>query len=597
MKNAVVFCSLFFSLVAYGEREATYDVAAYVWPAYHPAERWAELGLFGDGKGEWQNLYEAVKRCQEDYQGIKPLWGYENEADPIVVARKIDAATAAGVNVFIYDWYWYGGRPFLEEALDEGFLKAHNCERMRFYLMYANHDVTGLWNNKVGGEEKNRVIWPAKITDDDWKAIVARWISRYFTKKNYYRIKGCPVLSFYDASAFVHWEGLEKARARIAYLREEVRRAGFPGLHLQIVAGVEDNGWLSPDSVTVYNWLYRTWGAVNGKTRPLLTYRAWGDLAMGVADEMKTICEGLGATYFPNLTIGWDTNSRFPPTETRRLVTKSNPDDFEHFARRVKEWSDRNLPADVPRLVIINSWNEWTEGSCLEPSDRFGYGYLNALWKVFVEPRAITTRSQDHSLTSHFCRPDMHRRAVRQAIAGSVGTAAAESYLTDADPQIRRHALYTVWERAPERGREKANGLREDADKGVSRLAADILDSNRDVSKVFSGVPLSQDRTVDHEILRVRTIVPKGGKFTLPVKIASDAVELWFAETPKTKVVVSLNGVPAYEFDPDIAGGRSFRADVTRTVRWAAENAVRVTDETGAEREFPFEVEVLKCGG
>ncbi|MBE6397129.1 MAG: hypothetical protein E7046_09015, partial [Lentisphaerae bacterium] len=36
---------------------AKYDVAAYVWPAYHNEPRWKELGIFADGKGEWQNLY------------------------------------------------------------------------------------------------------------------------------------------------------------------------------------------------------------------------------------------------------------------------------------------------------------------------------------------------------------------------------------------------------------------------------------------------------------------------------------------------------------------------------------------------------------
>jgi hypothetical protein len=140
---------------------ARYDVAAYVWPAYHNEPRWAELGIFADGKGEWQNLYESTKRTPDDYQGVKPLWGYENEADPVAVARKIDAATAAGVNVFIYDWYWYGGRPFLEDALNKGFLGAANCERMKFYIMYANHDVNRLWDNKVGGKAKKETVWPA----------------------------------------------------------------------------------------------------------------------------------------------------------------------------------------------------------------------------------------------------------------------------------------------------------------------------------------------------------------------------------------------------------------------------------------------------
>jgi hypothetical protein len=41
-----------------------------------------------------------------------------------------------------------------------------------------------------------------------------------------------------------------------------------------------------------------------------------------------------------------------------------------------------NLP--VP-LITINSWNEWTETSYLEPDTKYGYGYLEAIRNVFVE--------------------------------------------------------------------------------------------------------------------------------------------------------------------------------------------------------------------
>ncbi len=40
--------------------------------------------------------------------------------------------------------------------------------------------------------------------------------------------------------------------------------------------------------------------------------------------------------------------------------------------------------SQVP-LVTINSWNTWSEGSYLEPHQEFGYGYLEAIKKVFVE--------------------------------------------------------------------------------------------------------------------------------------------------------------------------------------------------------------------
>ena len=362
---------------------ADYDVAAYVWPAYHPAVRWAELGIFKDGKGEWQNVYEAVKRYPDDHQGVKPLWGYENEADPVVVARKIDAALAAGVNVFIYDWYWYEGRPFIEEALEQGFLKAPNVERMKFYIMWANHTVNKLWDNKVGGEAKWEKIWSAKISDEDFRKIVAHWINAYFKLPNYYKIKGCPVLSIYRIEDFVRWDGLDKAKERLAYLRAEVKRAGFPDLHLQQVGGEEAPVNVGADSMTTYNWNYRIRKRVNSKTEPELTYRQYGEMALAQFDVAKREAAAIGAVYYPHLACGWDTNSRYPVGEKRNIVHGNNPQDFELFARRVKAWADANLPKDGPRLITVNSWNEWTEGTYLEPDDLFGYGYLNALWRVF----------------------------------------------------------------------------------------------------------------------------------------------------------------------------------------------------------------------
>ena len=38
-----------------------------------------------------------------------------------------------------------------------------------------------------------------------------------------------------------------------------------------------------------------------------------------------------------------------------------------------------------PPLITVNSWNEWTETSYLEPDDLYGYGYLEAIRRVFTE--------------------------------------------------------------------------------------------------------------------------------------------------------------------------------------------------------------------
>ena len=38
----------------------------------------------------------------------------------------------------------------------------------------------------------------------------------------------------------------------------------------------------------------------------------------------------------------------------------------------------------------INSWNEWTEGSMLEPEAQFGMGYLEAVKAVFPRNAKVT---------------------------------------------------------------------------------------------------------------------------------------------------------------------------------------------------------------
>ena len=372
-------------------RAADFDVAAYVWPAYQPDPRWAELGIFGDGKGEWQNLYEAVKRAPDDIWGVKPLWGYESDADPVAVARKIDAATAAGVNVFIYDWYWYGGRPFLEDALDKGFLGAKNSERMKFFIMYANHSVNGIWNNKIStADGKNKVVWPAKITDEDWREIVDRWIA-YFKRPNYYKIDGRPVLSIYMLGFFINWDGLDKAKERLAFLRERVKAVGFPGLHLQAtLQGYSEErkdqyAALGVDSATCYNMGPKARRRIANASLPEPDYAEICDTMIGELDELRDRCGAFGATYVPVVAIGWDNNARYPVGETKRRIRNQSPEKFEHLVRRTCDWADANLKPPMSKLVIVNSWNEWTEGGYLEPDDRFGYGFLDALRRVFVK--------------------------------------------------------------------------------------------------------------------------------------------------------------------------------------------------------------------
>ena len=213
-----------------------YDVAAFVWPSYHPDDR-AKV-FWPMGIGEWETVMKNAPKFEGHEQPRFPLWGYVNESDRYVMEMQIAAAADHGVNVFIYDWYWYDGMPFLEACVNDGFLKASNNSRMKFYLMWANHDVGLGWDKRNADDaflHKNKaLIWRGGQDRAEFEKIAHRWIEKYFSQPTYYQIDGKPVLMIYDLNTFINGlGGLEQAKDALAWFRSEVKKAGFKGLELQ----------------------------------------------------------------------------------------------------------------------------------------------------------------------------------------------------------------------------------------------------------------------------------------------------------------------------------------------------------------------------
>ena len=366
-----------------------YDIAAFIWPSYTGDEPRTRI-FWPEGYGEWQSVRSANAKYEGDSWPRKPLWGYLNEANPDVMEMEINCAVRHGVNVFIYDWYWYDDRPFLENCLNDGFLKAPNCNDMKFYIMWANHDANQTWAKNLSDTQASTVVWKGGVTFDVFKHVVARMIEKYFCKDNYYKIDGCPVFMIYEVNTLIEGlGGLEETKAALEYLRSEVKKAGYPDVHLQMttrnkhalnVSGVDSARpvygndevmeLLGIDSSTHYQYCH-----VANMDRDYLE----------ILKDVEEAYDRLGKAtkpYFPHVFIGWDNNPRF--WKLGGSITKNNtPENFEKALRMAKKYADEH-PNQAP-LITINSWNEWTETSYLEPDDLYGYGYLEAVKKVFVD--------------------------------------------------------------------------------------------------------------------------------------------------------------------------------------------------------------------
>ena len=174
-------------------------VAAYYYPCEHPDPRWDKAKY--PGFTEWDLVRKAKPRFPGHKQPKVPLWGYTDESDPKVMAQKIDAAANYGVHAFIFDWYYYNDGPYLQAALDRGFLQATNNSRIKFGLMWANHD----WFDIQGYNPADNVklLYPGKVTPATWDKITDLVIARYFKHPSYWKIDGKPYFSIYEMGLFL----------------------------------------------------------------------------------------------------------------------------------------------------------------------------------------------------------------------------------------------------------------------------------------------------------------------------------------------------------------------------------------------------------
>ena len=371
------------------QKKKTYDVAAYLYPAYAYGD--PRLRPFWpEGFGEWETVMTMQKRNPGHYWDRKPVWGPVNEADPAVMEMEIEQATRHGVNVFIFDWYWFDGRPFMETTLTDGFLKAPNKDKMKFYLMWANHNVENYWDTRISKYGDENIIWRGGVDRDEFEKICKRNIEMFFKQPNYYKIDGKPVFMIYEVTTFIEGiGGVDAAIDALKWFRKEVKKAGFPDLELQFTMWNSQFNYSGVDAAKAStesprDAFIRRLG-FNSMSHYQFCHFANVDqdyekVLEEVYPEWDRLEKEFTIPYYPHISIGWDNS---PRTGESAVTRENTPERFEKALRKAKAWVDAR-PKLHP-LITINSWNEWTETSYLEPDNVYGYGYLEAVKHVFVD--------------------------------------------------------------------------------------------------------------------------------------------------------------------------------------------------------------------
>jgi hypothetical protein len=305
--------------------------------------------------GQWQPIRPFPER--------KPVLGWYREGDPEVADWHIKWAVEHGITFFVYDWYWSKGTRQLEHALHDGYFRARYRHLLKFCLLWANHNP------------------PHTSSYEDCLAVTRSWIEKYFRRPEHLTCDGQPVMIIFSPHRLTEDLGSPGVKRAFDAMRAECRQAGLKGLYFVACVGnpgqARDAAVEGYDAVTAYNWpgLGMTGGGNYAPFELLLNgYRQnWEQIRAHSPIPLQPV----------PVCGGWD--SRPWHGDNNLVRFGRTPELFEQHLRDAKRFLDMTEPrSPTARWILVEAWNEWGEGSYIEPHKEFGFGYLDAVRKVFT---------------------------------------------------------------------------------------------------------------------------------------------------------------------------------------------------------------------
>ena len=353
---------------------------AYYYPAYHRTN---------SGWYEWDLVREAKPWFEGHQKPDVPLWGTADDSQPATFERQALAALAAGLDGFVFDLWWRpDGETLYQETLDRAVLPALTGgaipEAFRFGVMWCP-----VWPRlalPMGMEQPSTAQGTDRhfpFSAQDLLRLLDHLLP-YLSHPNALLVDGRPLLSFFHAWRLraVLGAGLPAA---LDALRERARAHGLPGLYLVGCVNQASDaallGGAGLDALSAYVWGPDWRGPYRQDYRIITDARRadWQALAARIAP----------LPFLPAVTQGWDATPRGkrdwdgqrPGFPWSPIIEGNTPEAVADAVGGALQFLDeRGAPPDHP--VFITSWNEWSESHRLEPCERWGYGYLEALARL-----------------------------------------------------------------------------------------------------------------------------------------------------------------------------------------------------------------------
>ena len=354
---------------------------------------------WGKGFTEWVNVREAKPLFEGHNQPRVPLNNnYYDLSDIETLKWQCRIAKEYGIYGFCMYHYWFNGHLLLEKPME--MLLAHPEIDIKYCISWANHDWTDAW--KASNRQPKVLIAHNFDDEKDWVDHF-NYLLPFFKDPRYMTENNKPLMVIYIPNI------IRKLKKMLDVWSQMARDNGFDGLTFiyQSAASSFDNSWdhslfdygveMNPGYVGLAN------RQKNSSFFPkLMKYSHEIKRFLHIRRSLlpqKKITEVSKADYdytwqrilelrpisnapkmIPCAFTDWDNTPRHK--ERGYLYQGVSSDKFKSYFKQLIDNTKNFYDTD---MIFVFAWNEWAEGGYLEPDEKNGFAFLEAIKECLSE--------------------------------------------------------------------------------------------------------------------------------------------------------------------------------------------------------------------
>ena len=338
-------------------------IIAFYLPQFHDIAENDEW--WGKGFTEWTNVKKSKPIYNGHHQPRIPgdknnYLGFYELTNASIIKKQVELAKSHGIFGFAIYYYWFSGKKLLEKPLDI-YLNDKSI-KFPFLLIWANENWTRKWNGK-----DQEILIKQEYKEEDPELFIID-IKKYLIDSRYIKINNKPVLGLYEPFK------IPKLNETIRIWRLKSREYEIGEIFILISVNEKkikeiqniklfDGGYDFPPRNLMENFTTKY------KNTYIYSSLIYKNINFSNQTNFK---------IYRGSMLEWD---NCPRVNKCVIYDYYSPEQFYFINKMIIKWTQKQYNKEN-RIIFINAWNEWGEGTYLEPDEKYGYASINSLSKA-----------------------------------------------------------------------------------------------------------------------------------------------------------------------------------------------------------------------